>query len=121
MAPKLLSASTIDGMKVINQEREDVGKLKDLMIDWNNGTVAYAVMSFGGFLGIGDKYFAIPLEAFSFEDGHAILNVRKSQLEDAPGFDKDHWPQHADYTFIDSVHTHYGYESYSERYPPRIH
>ena len=123
MAPKLLSSSTIDGMKVINKSHEDIGKLKDLMIDWNNGNVAYAEMSFGGFLGIGDKYFAIPLDAFSFEydDGkdYAVLNVSKEQLENAPGFDKDNWPKNADYTFIDSVHTHYGYDSYSERYPPK--
>lgn len=124
MAPKLLKASTIDGLKVINRSREDIGKLKDLMIDWQNGSIAYAVISFGGFLGIGDKYFAVPLESFRFEheDGtdYAVLDVSKEQLENAPGFDKDVWPQHADYTFIDSVHSHYGYGVYSERYPPRM-
>ena len=126
MVPKLLSASSIDGTNVRNTVGEDIGKLKDLMIDWNNGNVAYAVMSFGGFLGMGEKLFAIPLESFTFKaavgvgDEHAVLNVRKEQLENAPGFDKDNWPQQPDYKFIDSVHAFYGYDKYSDRFAPRI-
>ncbi len=124
MVPKLLSSSSIDGTNVRNTVGADIGKLKDLMIDWNNGNVAYAVMSFGGFLGMGEKLFAVPLESFTFKDTlgdeHAVLNVSKEQLENAPGFDKDNWPQQPDYQFIDSVHTFYGYDKYSDRFAPRI-
>ncbi len=121
MTPKVLSASSIKSTSVENNAGEDLGKIKDLMIDWENGSVAYAVISFGGFLGLGEKLFAIPLESFRFEnyDGHerAVLNITKEQLEDAPGFDPDNWPRDVDYTFVDSVYSHYGYDPYSERYP----
>ena len=122
MTPRVLSASSISGTQVRNLAGEDIGKVKDLMIDWDNGSVAYAVMKFGGFLGMGEKLFAIPLESFRFDDSdgseRAILDINKEQLENAPGFDPDNWPKDADYTFIDSVYAHYGYDSYSERYPP---
>lgn len=121
MIPKLLSASSIDGTSVKNPVGEDIGKLKDLMVDWNSGNVVYAVMSCGGFLGMGEKLFAVPLESFTFKDNdnggeHAILNVKKEDLKDAPGFDKDNWPKQPDYKFIDSVHTFYGHDKYSDRF-----
>ncbi len=123
MTPKVLSASSIKGTTVRSLTDEDVGNIKDLMIDWENGSVAYAVLSFGGFLGLGEKLFAIPLESFKFEnlDGYecAVIDINKEKLENAPGFDSDNWPVDADYTFIDSVYSHYGYDSYSRRYPPR--
>lgn len=123
MTPKVLSASSLDGTTVRNLADEDVGKIKDLMIDWENGSVAYAVLTFGGFLGLGEKLFAVPLESFKFDnsdgDEYAILDINKEKLENAPGFDTDNWPKDADYTFIDSVYAHYGYDSYSRRYPPR--
>lgn len=122
MIPKLLSASSIKGTTVKNNAMEEIGTIKDLMIDWDNGSVAYAVLSFGGFLGIGNKLFAIPLESFRFDnlDGEcAILNITKEKLENAPGFDEDDWPSDPDFKFIDSVYTHYGFDSYSRRYPPR--
>lgn len=97
-----------------NAAAEDIGEIKDLMIDWNNGTVEYAVLSFGGFLGMGDKYFAVPMEAFEFDtedvDGRIVLNVDKDRLKDAPGFDKDNWPSHANQEFTDSIYKFYGVE-----------
>jgi sporulation protein YlmC with PRC-barrel domain len=123
MTPRVLSASSLKGTTVRNLSDEDIGKIKDLMIDWENGSVAYAVLSFGGFLGLGEKLFAVPLESLKFDkrDGNevAIIDINKEKLENAPGFDPDNWPQDADYTFIDSVYAHYGYDSYSRRYPPR--
>jgi sporulation protein YlmC with PRC-barrel domain len=121
--PRVLSASSIKGTTVRNLQNEDIGKIKDLMIDWQNGSIAYAVLTFGGFLGMGEKLFAIPLESFKFEnyDGFetAVLDINKEKLENAPGFDNDHWPSSADNSFIDSVYAHYGYDSYSNRYPLR--
>ena len=72
------------------------------MIDLEDGQVAYAVLSFGGFLGVGDKSFAIPLEALTFEaeDHTAILDLGKEVLKNAPGFDKDRWPNNADEAFV---------------------
>ncbi|MBS0001226.1 MAG: PRC-barrel domain-containing protein [Cyclobacteriaceae bacterium] len=120
MTPNLLSATSIEGTSVKNPQGEKIGDIKDLMIDWRDGSVAYAVMSFGGFLGFGEKLFAIPLEAFNFDtsdkEGRIILDIDKETIEDAPGFDRDNWPQHPDYDFIDRVHTHYGYDPYSTRH-----
>ncbi|MGH9692330.1 MAG: PRC-barrel domain-containing protein [Candidatus Acidiferrales bacterium] len=82
------------GSKVVNQQDEYLGKIEDVAVDVEAGRIAYAVLSFGGFLGIGDKYFAIPWEAFRFNmtDKRAILNVDRKLLENAPGFDKDNLP-----------------------------
>lgn len=115
MNTQLISATTIEGTEVVNAKGENIGEIKDLMIDWENGTVAYAVLSFGGFLGFGEKLFAIPMEALEFESGNhesIMLDIDKERLENAPGFDKDEWPTNPDQTFIDSIYTHYGYEPY---------
>ena len=124
MTPRLLSSSSIHGTNVNNLAGESVGEIKDLMIDWQSGDVAYAVLSFGGFLGLGEKLFAFPIEAFQFEtegiDAKIVLDVNKEKLENAPGFDEDNWPSSANYDFIDSVYTHYGYEPYSNRFGTRV-
>ena len=89
---------TVIGSKVVNAQNEDLGKIEDLVLDAGAGRIAYAVLSFGGFLGMGDKYFAIPWNAFHFnlKENRAVLNVDKKLLENAPGFDKDNWPNMAD-------------------------
>lgn len=111
---QVLSSSSIVGTNVQNSAREDLGEIKDLMIDLSGGRIAYAVLSFGGFLGMGDKLFAIPWEAFQVvqEEEVLILNVAKEKLEQAPGFDKDNWPDMADVTWGKSIHSYYGYDPY---------
>ncbi|HSF11113.1 MAG TPA: PRC-barrel domain-containing protein [Nitrospirales bacterium] len=111
---QVLSSSSIVGTTVQNMGREDLGEIKDLMIDLSGGRIAYAVLSFGGFLGMGDKLFAIPWEAFQVvqEEEVLLLNVAKEKLEQAPGFDKDNWPDMADMTWGKSIHTYYGYDPY---------
>ena len=119
MNTQLISATTIEGTEVVNAKGENIGEIKDLMIDWENGTVAYAVLSFGGFLGFGEKLFAIPTEALEFDPSDQdtiILDIEKEHLENAPGFDKDEWPTSADRTFINSIYKHYGYEPYWTKY-----
>jgi sporulation protein YlmC with PRC-barrel domain len=113
-APRVLSAGTLMGNKVMNPEGEDLGKIEEIMLDWPNGQIAYAVLSFGGFLGIGDKLFAIPWEALSLDpDEHAfVLDVDRETLENAPGFDKDNWPGTEDTEYITSIYDYYGYERY---------
>lgn len=112
MKSRILSSSTITGQNVYNLKDENIGDIKDLMIDPSNGEVVYAVLSFGGFLGIGSKYFAIPVEALQFneKDETIRLDVNKEKLENAPSFDKDNWPMTADNEFVSSVYSHYGYE-----------
>jgi sporulation protein YlmC with PRC-barrel domain len=114
--PKVLSGSTICSDRVRNAAGDDLGKIEELMIDINTGRIAYAVLSFGGFLKMGNKLFAIPWEALRLDtvNKEFILNVDKSRLENATGFDKDNWPDMADPTFGTSIYRHYGYKPYWE-------
>lgn len=89
-----LSATTMIGDSVKNAAGENLGKIEELMVDVDAGRVAYAVLSFGGFLGVGDKLFAVPWSALQLdmENEVFVLNVPKERLEKAPGFDKEDWP-----------------------------
>ena len=110
----ILAADTLTGDKVVNRQKEDLGTIEHLMIDVEKGRVAYAVLSFGGFLGIGDKLFAIPWSALAVDTGEErfILNVDKQLLKHAPGFDKAHWPDMADHAWGTEVATYYGAKPY---------
>lgn len=94
----VLKASNVIGMKVESTEGKSLGKIKDLVLDPAEGDVQYAVLDFGGFLGIKDKYFIVPWEAINFTpNGKKImLDVSKRDLKNAPGFDKNHWPDFSD-------------------------
>jgi sporulation protein YlmC with PRC-barrel domain len=104
-----LSASTLTGNKVSNSKDENLGTVEDFMLDTSTSKVDYAVVSFGGVLGIGDKLFAVPMQALKLdtEGEQFILNVDKETLKDAPGFDKDHWPNTADPTWRSKVDSYY--------------
>ncbi len=82
MNSNILSSSSITGQNIQNLKGENIGSIKDLMIDPQTGEVVYAVMSFGGFLGIGDKHFAVPINAlqFSDKDETIILDADKEKL-----------------------------------------
>ena len=89
-------ASDVVGADVKNSKGENLGKVEELVIDPNTGAISYAVVSFGGFLGMGDKLFAVPfalLKAPEVPEGDRMANftfdVEKSRLEKAPGFDKN--------------------------------
>jgi hypothetical protein len=102
------------GDNVRNLSGEDLGKIEDIMLDVSAARIAYAVLSFGGFLGMGDKLFAIPWEALSLDTENKcfVLDVPKSQLENAPGFDKNNWPDMADRTWGSEIYAHYGHQPY---------
>jgi sporulation protein YlmC with PRC-barrel domain len=112
--PTVIAADTLTGDKVVNFQKEDLGKIEHLMIDLESGRVAYAVLSFGGFLGMGDKLFAIPWSSLKVDtvEHRFILNVDKDRLKAAPGFDKEHWPDMADRTWGAKVYTYYGAKPY---------
>lgn len=104
-----LSATSLIGDDVRNASGDDLGKIEDLMINTATGKVEYAVLSFGGFLGIGDKLFAVPLEAMRVDtdDKCLVLNETKERLENAPGFDKDNWPHSPDPKWNNEVRAYY--------------
>lgn len=107
----LLSSDSLQGTQVVNNLGEDLGKLEELMLNVDNGRVDYAVLSFGGVLGIGDKLFAVPWQALQVDQQNEqiVMNVTRENLENAPGFDKDNWPQTASRDWLNKVYDYYGY------------
>jgi sporulation protein YlmC with PRC-barrel domain len=90
----VLKASDVIGTKVEGTDGKSLGSIKDLVIDPEDGEIQYAVLDFGGFAGLGDKYFAVPWEALEFDPTRKklALDLHKKDLKDAPGFDKNNWP-----------------------------
>jgi sporulation protein YlmC with PRC-barrel domain len=107
---RVMSAGTLAGDRVRNAAGDDLGKIEEIMLDIPSGRVAYAVLSFGGFLGMGNKLFAVPWNALTVDEQEHqfILDVDKQVLESAPGFDKDNWPDMADPGWGSQLHSHYG-------------
>ena len=117
--PRLMGADTLNGNDVYNEQDEDLGDIKEFMLDLKTGRVSYAVLSFGGFLGMGDKLFAVPWNALKLDtvNNRFVLNVDKERLESAPGFDKDDWPDMSDQSWAQGVHTYYGTKLYANDLP----
>jgi sporulation protein YlmC with PRC-barrel domain len=117
---RVLSAGSLSGDRVRNNAGEDLGKIEEIMIDIHGGRVAYAVLSFGGFLGMGNKLFAVPWHALTVDlDNHEfVLDVGRETLENAPGFDKSDWPDMADPDWGAQIHRHYGRTPYWEDEKP---
>jgi sporulation protein YlmC with PRC-barrel domain len=108
--PALMGADTLIGDSVVNAQEEDLGDIKEIMLDMQTGQVAYAVLAFGGFLGMGEKLFAVPWQALHLDtvNKRMVLNVDKERLKNAPGFDKDAWPDMSDVNWASGVHSFYG-------------
>jgi sporulation protein YlmC with PRC-barrel domain len=111
---KVLSVDAVRGDRVYNPEGEDLGRIEDLMLDLETGSIAYAVLSFGGFLGLGDKHFAIPWQALRLDQERStvVLDIPRERLKDAQGFDRNDPPNFADRSWGAEVHSHYGYDPY---------
>ena len=114
--PDIMDADTLNGDAVVNSDEEDLGKIEAIMLDVRVGRIAYAVLSFGGFLGMGSKLFALPWSALTLDatNKRFILNVPKERLQQAPGFDKDDWPDTADPTWGADIFKHYRATPYWE-------
>jgi sporulation protein YlmC with PRC-barrel domain len=108
--PRLMGADTLIGDDVMNGSGDNLGDIKEIMIDMQSGKVAYAVLSFGGLLGIGEKLFAVPWEALRLDTVNKCftLDVSKDQLKNAPGFDPNAWPDMDDVQWQNQVRTFYG-------------
>lgn len=113
---KFHKASDVLGMKVENAENQKLGDIQDLLVDLRSGHIVYAVLASGGFLGMGEKYLAIPPGAFQVaaDAKHLMLNADKEKLKGAPGFDKNSWPSFADQTWNSNVYSYYGQRPYWE-------
>lgn len=105
-----MGADTLVGNNVYNHKGEDLGDIKDIMLDMPSGTIGYAVLSCGAFLGMGEKLFAVPWDALTLdaENKRFVLDVGKDRLRNAPGFDQDQWPDMADRSWANNIHSYYG-------------
>jgi hypothetical protein len=118
--PGLMGADTLIGNDVRNADGDELGEIIEIMLDMRTGQVAYAVLSFGGLLGMGDKLFAVPWSALTLDtmNKRFVLNVEQQRLEDAPGFEKDQWPDMADPAWRDAIRTYYGVRPHHDELRP---
>ncbi len=110
----LISADKVDGTAVYNGAGERLGDVHDVMIDKVSGRVAYAILSFGGFLGIGEKYHPLPWNALKYdvERGGYVVDMTRDQLEGGPVFDDGVEPAWGDRDYEKRVHDYYGLPPY---------
>ncbi|KJK26040.1 photosystem reaction center subunit H [Burkholderiaceae bacterium 16] len=112
--PFIMAADTLEGNFVLGPGGDKLGKLAHIMLDVSDGRIAYGVLSFGGFLGVGGKLFAVPWSALTLDIQRKsfVVGIDKERLEAAPGFDQDHWPSMADQQWATSIHEYYGTPPY---------
>lgn len=108
--PTLLGAKNFLGDEVYNRREDRLGTLKEFMLDLHSGRICYAVMSSGGFMGMGEKLFAIPWRALTHDAENAcfVLDIAEERLMNSPGFDKRHWPDMTDAAWVQDLNTFYG-------------
>jgi PRC-barrel domain len=108
---KLISSEDVEGTSVYSPNRDQIGSIDHLMIDKVSGKISYAVMSFGGFLGLGHSHYPIPWSSLRYDKGVEgfVTNISEAQLRDAPAFSDDSWQ---DRNWEDSVHRHYDAQPY---------
>jgi sporulation protein YlmC with PRC-barrel domain len=112
--PLALASKTLSGMEVLNRHGESLGKLEEIMIDAHTGRVAYAVLSFGGILGVDNKLFAVPWQSLEVdtENEKIVMDANKDLLERAPGFDKSNWPKTPQGQWYHEVYQFYNQKPY---------
>ena len=114
MAQRWQKVTDLRGKKVTNSAGEDLGQIEEIVTDANSGRILYGVLSFGGFLGMGDKLFAIPWNSLELTDDSKgfTLNVEKDRLTNATGFPKDRWPDLANEQFATTTYQYYDQKPY---------
>src|SRR5438105_5953422 len=114
--PVILSMNALTGYKIRNAAGEDLGKLEELALDERSGQVLYAILSFGGFLGLGNRLIAIPWKRLIMQPDQKalLLNIDKDTLENAPSFDKEHSPDMSLPEWRDKVETYFAYNPAEE-------
>ena len=113
-ANPLISSDRVEGTNVYNNQGDKLGSVDCVMLDKQQGKVAYAVMSFGGFLGIGEKRHPLPWQTLTYDeqnDGY-VVNLTKDQLEKAPTLDRGDYDRLKDRVYGASIYSHYGQTPY---------
>jgi len=110
---RIIRAAQVQGTAVTNPSNENLGSIRDVVLDKFDGSVRYAVLEFGGFLGMGSKLFALPWELLNYDQGvdAYVIDIDKQVLQRAPGFDADHWPDMGAVEFDSGLRAYYGLSS----------
>lgn len=106
---EVVRSKDVIGKSVFGNDNENLGKIEEVVLDKNGGQVRYVVLSFGGFLGIGDTLYAMPWKSISYDtekDGFRLM-FNKEKLRSAPGFSKEQWPNFADDSFNKNISNYY--------------
>jgi sporulation protein YlmC with PRC-barrel domain len=107
----LIAASKVNGTTVYNAAAEKLGSIYDVMIDKRSGSAEYAIMSFGGFLGIGDSYHPLPWQALTYDErrGGYVVDIDRSRLEAAPSYRTSDTSMWDDPTYGRRISDYYGF------------
>lgn len=110
----VISAGKVQGTNVYNTDGDAIGEIYDVMLDKRSGKIAYAIMSFGGFLGIGQRYHPLPWATLKYDtrQGGYVVGVTIDQLKDAPTYGEDETPLWGDRVYEERLHSHYRTEPY---------
>jgi hypothetical protein len=115
----LLRGQFLFTYQVKSPQGEDLGKIEEIMIDMEVGHVAYAILSFGGFLGLGNKWVPVPWDALTLQPDEKVLvlSIEKEKIQKAPNFEPSTLPDLANRQWGAVIHTYYGYSPYWEKRP----
>jgi sporulation protein YlmC with PRC-barrel domain len=118
---RFIPTNRLQQYDVVNKQGQDMGQVQTFVVDMVAGRIAFVVVSFEGFLGISDKWFAMPWEIlkWSIENKKFILDMSKEALEKAPGMDKSKWPDEINFDLIAEAYTHFGVAPYWDSSYPK--
>jgi sporulation protein YlmC with PRC-barrel domain len=110
----LIASDKVEGTAVMNRKGEKIGEIENVMIAKRSGKVAYAVMSFGGFLGIGERHHPVPWNALAYDTklGGYVIDADRARLEGAPSYSDNEMPNWEDRQWGQRVHDYYGARPY---------
>ena len=109
---EIQSYQDLKKVSVRNNDGDTLGEVHDIVMDIQTGHIAYAVLSSGGFLGIGEKYLPVPYEALQYDrkNNNYLMHISKEKFQDAPHIDRKKWPTRPDQKYIQEVYAYYGYQ-----------
>ncbi|MEX6632732.1 PRC-barrel domain-containing protein [Hyphococcus lacteus] len=110
----LISADKVEGTDVFNNDGEKLGSVQDVMLDKRQGNVAFAVMAFGGFLGMGEKHHPLPWDTLNYDDERDgyVVNLSKEKLEGAPTIERNETNRLYDRSYGEKIYGYYGVPPY---------
>lgn len=111
---RLIASDKVEGTAVYNRQGERLGTVHNFMVDKSTGRVAYAVMSFGGFLGMGESYHPLPWRVLTYDtsQGGFVIDLDKSRLAKAPSYTASNVPNWSDRAYGNRIDDYYGMSSY---------